>query len=261
MAARILTALVLIPLVLAGIFYLSDLGVLAVIVVLAFLAGLEWAELIHIGRGGRIAFALLGAGLTGVASGLAPEMIAAAALVWWVLVAAELPLFLAQTDAPVYRAPDALAGLVTLVPALALLGGLITDAPWAAVAVLAAIWAGDTGAYVVGSAFGRHRLAPHISPGKTWEGLIGGALLGGAAGGALAWLAPGLASIPVLSALGAVVVVVGQVGDLFESMVKRRAGRKDSGRWLPGHGGILDRIDSLTAAVPVYTFCLRGIGL
>jgi phosphatidate cytidylyltransferase len=229
--------------------------------VLALLAGLEWAELIHIYRRGRLLYALLVVGTTAVLTGLDPQAVAAAALVWWLLVAAEIPAYWSQTDEPVYRAAHGLAGLATLAPALALLVILVRDAPWEAVTVLVAVWAADIGAYAVGRLWGSHRMVPHISPGKTWEGLLGGALLGALAAGAMAWGRPELGVIPVLAAIGAVVAVVGQVGDLSESMFKRRAGRKDSGRFLPGHGGILDRIDSLTAAVPVYVLCLRGVGL
>jgi phosphatidate cytidylyltransferase len=228
---------------------------------LALLAGLEWAELIHIYRRGRLPFALLVVGVTAVLTGLAPQAVAAAALVWWLLVAAEIPAFWPQTDEPAYRAAHGLAGLATLAPALGLLVILVRDAPWEAVTVLVAVWAADIGAYAVGRLWGSHRMAPHISPGKTWEGLLGGALFGALAAGAMAWGRPELGVIPVLAGIGAVVALVGQVGDLSVSMVKRRAGRKDSGRFLPGHGGILDRIDSLTAAVPVYVLCLRGIGL
>jgi phosphatidate cytidylyltransferase len=259
--ARILTAIVLIPLVLAGIFYLPPAGILAVGLVLGLLAGLEWAELIHIHRGGRLVFALLIVGLTAVLTGLQPAAVAAAALVWWLLVLAEIPVFWSQSDEPVFRAANGLAGVATLAPALALLVVLVRDQPWAAVTVLVAVWAADIGAYAVGSLWGRHRMVPHVSPGKTWEGLLGGVLLGAVAAGAMAWALPALGAVPVLAAVGALVAVVGQVGDLSESMVKRRAGRKDSGRFLPGHGGILDRIDSLTAAVPVYVLCLRGVGL
>jgi phosphatidate cytidylyltransferase len=259
--ARIVTAAVLIPLVLAGIFYLPPAGVLGVGLALALLAGLEWAELVHIYRRGRLAFALLIVGATAVLTGLDPQAVAAAALLWWLLVLAEIPVFWPQTDEPVFRAANGLAGLATLAPALALLVVLVRDQPWDAVTVLVAVWAADIGAYAVGSLWGRHRMAPHVSPGKTWEGLLGGTLLGALGAGAMAWARPELGAIPVFAGIGAAVALVGQVGDLSESMFKRRAGRKDSGRFLPGHGGILDRIDSLTAAVPVYVICLRGVAV
>ena len=111
----------------------------------------------------------------------------------------------------------------------------------------------DTGAYLVGSAAGRHKLIPHISPGKTWEGLAGGAL--GAVLAAVAFAGPlrlnGLQAV----ALGLVVCVAAVLGDLGESMVKRAAGVKDSGSIIPGHGGLLDRMDSILFVLPaVYWF-------
>lgn len=115
----------------------------------------------------------------------------------------------------------------------------------------AAAWAVDTGAYAAGKAFGRHKLAPLISPGKTWEGSIGGAAAVALTVGGFLWLAPGL--LTPLQALGVVVVmgVIGQVSGLSNSMVKRAMGVKDSGTLLPGHGGALDRFDTfvLTAAL------------
>jgi len=199
--------------------------------------------------------------ITAILAGLQPQAVAAAALVWWLLVAAEIPVFWPQTDEPVFRAANGLAGLATLAPALALLVVLVRDHPWEALTVLVAVWAADIGAYAVGRLWGHHRMAPHISPGKTWEGLLGGTVLGAVAAGAMAWGRPELGAVPVLAGAGAAVALMGQVGDLSESMFKRRAGRKDSGRFLPGHGGILDRIDSLTAAVPLYVLFLRGAGL
>jgi phosphatidate cytidylyltransferase len=110
-------------------------------------------------------------------------------------------------------------------------------------------WVGDTAAYFVGRAIGRHPLAPHLSPKKTWEGSIAsliGSLLVGAAFGR--WL---FAPLDVLLAMAFVGNIAGQVGDLLESAYKRSAGVKDSGGLLPGHGGVLDRIDALILAVPV----------
>ena len=115
--------------------------------------------------------------------------------------------------------------------------------------VLFLVWAADSGAYFAGRRFGRHRLAPQVSPGKSWEGAAGGLLLAGmlAAGAARAF------GRPVLGFTLVCVLVAGFsiVGDLNESMLKRFAGLKDSGRIIPGHGGIMDRIDSLTAAAPL----------
>ena len=258
---RILTAVVLVPLVLAGIFWLPPAGLLALGVALAVVGGLEWAELIHIPRGGRLVYALVVGGGTWLAAHLPALGVALAAGVWWLLVLAEVPLFRPQSDEPVFRAAHGLAGLLTLAPAFGLLVGLVAANPWHAVALLVFIWAADIGAYFVGKAWGRHGMVPNVSPGKTWEGLIGGMALAAGAAGAFAWARPELGAPIVLIGLALLVAVVGQLGDLSESMFKRRANVKDSGRWLPGHGGILDRVDSLTAAVPVYIICLWGVGL
>ena len=121
--------------------------------------------------------------------------------------------------------------------------------------VMLLVWGADSGAYMFGKLFGKHKLAPKVSPGKTWEGLIGGLLTSAL----ISWLfgryAP-LDIIPEILLICSVVAALASVlGDLTESMFKREAGIKDSGHLIPGHGGILDRIDSLTAAVPVFA-CL-----
>ena len=116
--------------------------------------------------------------------------------------------------------------------------------------LLLTVWANDIGAYVVGKAIGGPRLAPSISPAKTWAGFYGGIAAASLVGGGVA-LAFG-AHAPLLAAgLGALLAVIGQGGDLFESAVKRRYNVKDSGGLIPGHGGVLDRIDGLVAAAPV----------
>lgn len=112
------------------------------------------------------------------------------------------------------------------------------------------VWAADTGAYAAGKTFGKHKLAPSISPGKTWEGWVGGALLTLAVGWALGYLIP---EMPLITRLVAalVVAIFGVLGDLAESMLKRSVGVKDSGRIMPGHGGLLDRFDAFLFVVPV----------
>ncbi len=120
-----------------------------------------------------------------------------------------------------------------------------------------AVWAADVAAYAVGSSFGRRKIAPTISPGKTWEGTIAGFL----AAAAVVVLAVAPAGIYAWAVLTAVTIgPVAFAGDLLESWVKRRAGAKDSGSLLPGHGGVLDRIDSLVAAAPLVALAIVFLG-
>lgn len=117
-------------------------------------------------------------------------------------------------------------------------------------ALLFLVWASDIGAYAAGKTWGRHKLAPSISPGKTWEGWAGGFLLTLAVGWALKFMLPELPLAHRLVAAG-VVAVFGPLGDLAESMLKRSAGVKDSGTIMPGHGGLLDRFDAFLLVLPV----------
>jgi phosphatidate cytidylyltransferase len=130
----------------------------------------------------------------------------------------------------------------------------------AAFAVLIAIWAGDTFAYAGGRVFGRHKMAPTTSPGKTWEGFAFGA----AATVFVAFVAfykQHYLTVPQSLALGGAIAVAAPIGDLFESMLKRDAGVKDAGRLLGGHGGLLDRIDAVLFAAPAAYFCVLAFGL
>lgn len=124
-------------------------------------------------------------------------------------------------------------------------------------ALFVVVWGADAGAYFAGRAFGRHKLAPRISPAKTWEGLAGG-LAAAAAAGALASLWCPVAT-GALVVLGVVTAAFSVMGDLVESRLKRLADAKDSGRLIPGHGGVLDRVDSLGAAAPVFAFGLEWV--
>jgi phosphatidate cytidylyltransferase len=156
----------------------------------------------------------------------------------------------------------AVAGFFVLVPSWLLLVRLHAEpARGAALAfmVLLVVWAADVGAFVVGRWRGRTKLAPAVSPGKTWEGVLGGLVAAGLATGVSA----SVLNLPVMPfvLLGAVTALVSVLGDLTTSMFKRNVGVKDSGHLLPGHGGVMDRIDSLTAAVPVFVLGLWLIGL
>lgn len=152
-----------------------------------------------------------------------------------------------------------LIGLLILLPAWQ---GLVLfkqwpEANWLILAVMVLVWGADIGAYFAGRRFGKRKLAPQVSPGKSWEGVFGGLL-------ATLLICVGVAIYRDWSFVGllmgllgtAVVVLISVVGDLTESMFKRQSGVKDSSNLLPGHGGVLDRIDSLTAAIPVFAALL-----
>ncbi|AIN47454.1 Phosphatidate cytidylyltransferase [Candidatus Palibaumannia cicadellinicola] len=126
---------------------------------------------------------------------------------------------------------------------------------WWLLYIMLLVWSADSGAYLFGRALGRHKLAPKISPGKTWEGLISGLFTSAIITWVFKSYAPLHAAPLILLICSTVAVLASIVGDLTESMFKREAGIKDSGHIIPGHGGILDRIDSLTAAIPVFA-CL-----
>jgi phosphatidate cytidylyltransferase len=145
----------------------------------------------------------------------------------------------------------AFLGLVLLMATWVALIGLQNISPWLLLGVLATVWLADSAAYFAGKRFGRHKLAPEISPGKTWEGVAGAMLASTIYGLALChflhytrWLILGLWLIVMLSIMG----------DLFESLLKRQAGVKDSSHLLPGHGGVLDRIDGLVPTLPLVLF-------
>lgn len=164
---------------------------------------------------------------------------------------------------PLSHLAHSILGQVYIAVPLAMLGLMYTIiGKHLILAMFILIWLSDTGAFCVGSLIGRHKLFERISPKKSWEGFIGGLVFCLAASALLAWLFPaevkGLSMLQMLG-FGAVVCVAGTWGDLIESMIKRSLGVKDSGNLLPGHGGILDRIDSLllvTPAVALYMVCL-----
>jgi len=251
---RIVSA-VLLGGVLLGVIVLGPPRWSALVVIAAILIGAwEWAGFLLVRSvAARIAYVLLtglllrgGWWLAGFPGGL--QGVLAAAAVWWVAALAWI-LF-----APLQgrRWAAILAGWLTLVPAGVALLWICLDPSYGVrwlLFVLALVWSADTGAYFAGRALGRHKLAPQVSPGKSWEGVAGGLLL---AGLFAACMAPVLGK-PVFSfaVLSLCVAAFSVVGDLSESMFKRHAGLKDSGRLIPGHGGLLDRIDSITAAAPL----------
>jgi phosphatidate cytidylyltransferase len=158
-----------------------------------------------------------------------------------------------------------LCGALVLVPAFVALARLLMASsgfargPEAVLCLAVLVVASDVGAYFVGRSFGRLKLAPHVSPAKTWEGAAGGIALVAL----ISWVGALAFGLPVLPAVGfgCAIGLISIVGDLTESMFKRSAGLKDSGKLLPGHGGMLDRIDSVTAAAPLYALGLFSSGV
>jgi len=252
---RIVTALILAAGFLAAIFFLPPGGAAAVFAAIVAIAAWEWAGLLGWLRGVR----LLYAALTLVACGLVyfsglPQTLRAilwlASAAFWLLV---VPLWLKRKWRLRGNAIGPVVGWLVLVPSWAGMVALQRHGPLILLAAMALVWVADIAAYFGGRSFGRHKLAPSLSPGKTWEGALAG-LVGVEIYGLVVAAANGWIGAPteVLAALFALAAAAGisMLGDLFESLAKRQAGAKDSGTILPGHGGVLDRIDSLTSTLP-----------
>lgn len=254
---RILTAVVLVPLLLLLVFAGPHWLFTAVIAAVLLGAAWEWTQLMHCtSRAGRYLFILAAAVAMLGSLFLAAELerflpvLMAVALAWWIGVLAWLSRRPSGQPGRGTCPFKGVCGLLTLVPAFVALAWLHETGPWYLVYLLALVWLADVGAYFAGHRFGRRKLAPQVSPGKTWEG-VGGAFGFAAVVVAAGWfggLVFGPAWFFVLASL--LTVAVSIVGDLSESMFKRQQGLKDSGTLLPGHGGLLDRIDSLTSAAP-----------
>jgi phosphatidate cytidylyltransferase len=261
---RVATAVVLIALLLAVLFWLPVAATVAVLTLVVLGGAWEWSAFLKLSDpGSRSAYvALIGFLLplawlaTGSARGL--EALLAAAMLWWL----GALLWIVLAPRRVGRCSAGVAGVLSLVPAWLALTRLRVEAVHGAQWVLFAlvlVWVADIGAYFCGRRFGRRRLAPSVSPGKTWEGALGGLIAGGVvAVGGSAWFRLPFERFLVLC-LAAVVFSI--IGDLTESLLKRFAGMKDSGTLFPGHGGVMDRIDSVTGAAPVLLLGLAFLGV
>jgi phosphatidate cytidylyltransferase len=270
---RVLAALVMAPVAIGSVLWLPTPLLAALAAGLMMIGLWEWTLLS--GTTGRAARAFYLAVNIAVMTSLAwtagnglGQLVAVATwgALWWLLAIAWLARFdFASGGQPWTRGLKLLAGSLCVIPAWAALcwlhAGSGNGPAWTLFALLI-VWVADTGAYFAGVRFGRHKLAPRISPGKSWEGFAGGLL-------ATALLA--LAAMPVLglpwTRLGALLLLTGVAflfsvaGDLFESLLKRHAGAKDSSDLIPGHGGVLDRVDSLLAALPVFAVGKLWLGL
>lgn len=277
---RIIAAAVMAPLVILGVLYLPSNLLAAAIGGLMMLGLWEWTLLAGLSdRIPRTAF-LLGNALLMAALAWAAgpdlftlKLVSVLGVAWWLLVLLWLMRFpFASGDSAWTRALKLFAGSACVIPAWAAIVWLHhgTSAPshgaangpaWALFALLV-VWGADTGAYFVGVRFGKHKMAPRISPGKSWEGFFGGmvtTLL--LAVGALTLLGLEWTSLWDLLLLTAVTALFSVAGDLFESLLKRHAGAKDSSDLIPGHGGMLDRVDSLLAALPIFVVGKEWLGI
>ena len=261
---RVITAIILLALFLAALFLLPALGWAALIVVMVMQGTVEWAHLAKLsGKAANVYWWLTLALMLGLvwfdayhSSGqqalLHLSIYAVSALLWLIIV----PTWLIVGWKVRHPLLMALTGWAVLIPTgLAMMDlRVVNPSPWILLFVMGLVWVADIAAYFAGRRFGKNKLAPSISPGKTWEG-VAGAMLGASIYVVLVWsFGPYFSQRGVLPGLLLASwwwVGLAVIGDLFESSIKRQAGVKDSGALLPGHGGLLDRIDALTPTLPL----------
>ncbi|WP_312933786.1 phosphatidate cytidylyltransferase [Pseudomonas sp.] len=259
---RIMTALIMLPVALCGFFLLEGAAFALFIGLVVTVGAWEWARLAGlVAQPLRLAYAAVVAGalmMLYLMQDLAPWVLGAS-VIWWALATWLVLTYPRSSELWASAACRLLIGLLVLLPAWQ---GLLLLKHWPMgngliLVVMVLVWAADIGAYFSGRAFGKRKLAPQVSPGKSWEGVYGGLAVSLLITLAVALYRDWSIASLLLGLLGAAVVVMASViGDLTESMFKRREGIKDSSNLLPGHGGVLDRIDSLTAAIPVFAVLL-----
>jgi len=272
---RLLTALVLAPIMIGGIFFLEDKPFAIFIAAIATIGAWEWANIAGYQKNwSRIAYAFavflclyVSARLLRVAPEYLIYYLGAGAL-WWVIAFALVKRYPGGTDVWAARPIRAMLGLCVLVPMWVGFMHLKTQphSSLLIVYVMLIVWGADTGAYFAGKKWGRSKLAPLVSPGKSWAGFWGGLattlIIAVVYGFCIdRWVQPmSIEDGLRLLAITVVTMVISVLGDLVESMMKRHRGIKDSSSLLPGHGGVLDRIDSMAAAVPVFAFFMIIMG-
>jgi phosphatidate cytidylyltransferase len=265
--ARLRTALIALPLFLAALFWLPQWGWALFLMPWLLIGAWEWATLVKWSNFARTVYVLLMAMLgfvlwMWVVVPVYPRgaiLLYAISLIFWLVVA---PLWLTRPWSVRRPMVLALTGIILLMPLWLALVQLQLQ-PGVLLMLMLTIWISDTAAFLCGKRWGRRKLAPSVSPGKTWEG-VAGALAGVTLYYAMvnAGFSAGHAILTGVSGLAVflALAVLGVEGDLFESWIKRTAGVKDSGTILPGHGGILDRVDALTSSMPVAALILAWLG-
>jgi len=267
---RVITAIILAIVILAAIFALPTPWFAGFVGLVLAAALWEWSNLAELtSTTSRVLYCVLGMAMIGIiawgsAVATAPHerviaQILALAAVWWLLAIALVVTYPASSGTWGGTWQRGFMGILTLLPAWLAFVYLHVqvEGHWLLLFVIALVAAADTGAYFAGTRFGHRKLAPSVSPGKSWEGLLGGL----ASSFALVLIVWSLVwrerfGLAELLAVAAITVVVSVFGDLFESMLKRQRGIKDSSNLLPGHGGVMDRLDSLSAALPVFALGL-----
>ncbi len=257
---RVMSAIIALALLLAVLFVAPPVLAHAVIALVIAAAAWEWSQFLGAEAVPQRAtfVALIVAGEAAIMFSALPglqQFILYAAIIWW----AAVVVWVTRFPTPIPHMLVWLGGVLVLLPTYVALTTLYDWSPWWLLGVLIIVWLADIGAYFSGRRFGTRKLAPAISPGKTWEGVAGG-LLAALTAVVAAILVLGFAPLPALG-LGIAVILLSVVGDLTVSMFKRTSGVKDSGRLFPGHGGLLDRIDSVCAAAPVFTLGAGLVGL
>jgi len=263
---RIITALILAPLAIACVFFLPPLQFSAFLIIVLTLAAWEWANLAGYEGAHRLIYAIVLPIFYGITSFFDPMFFLIPGLLWWLLAFALVVNYPDLTKFWSGKLVRSIIGIFMLVPGYVGLMQLklSADSEFLILLLFFLIWGADIGAYFSGRAFGNKKLAAQVSPGKSWAGVYGGIIFATSIAIAMClWLGkPDLGSPRgVLFIIACVVIImISVLGDLVESMFKRNRGIKDSSNLLPGHGGILDRIDSLLSAAPTFALFILIYG-
>ena len=272
---RIITALILAPLMIGGIFFLPVEQFAYFIGFIVTVAAWEWANLAgYSSQAVRLGYSAIVAGLVATVGYFMPHieslstLILSAGAAWWLLACFLIIQYPKKVSLWQAKPVRAVLGLLVLIPMWVGFMALKSQqhSSLIIVYVMLLIWGADTGAYFAGKTWGKAKLAPNVSPGKSWAGFWGGL----ATTGLIAiiftlcvdyWLRPvTVDDFTLLAIMTAITAVISVMGDLLESMMKRHRGIKDSSQLLPGHGGVLDRIDSMASAVTVFAFLMVLFG-
>lgn len=255
---RVITAIILIPIFVYFVLTLSTPAFATLTLIFVLLGAWEWSGLMGIQSVfKKLIYPLILLILLPLSLYLPINSVLSVAFLWWCSTLILIATFPASGErwgnSIVVRG---LMGFLVLMPcwrAINFIHANALNGPIILLFLFVLIWGADSAAYFIGKKWGQHKLAPNVSPGKSWEGFLAAIIVGFLISlGALFWSHSPMRIWPLALVLGVITVMSSVVGDLFESMLKRQAGVKDSGVLMPGHGGVLDRIDSLTAAAPVF---------